>query len=377
MKNSISVLLLFITAGLFLGSTSTAFCLPEGTQANPSLSFGIMAPLSGAFANYGVHIRDAVQLAQADIKNSTGVEIALHAEDACLPQQALSAARNLIYNKHIVALVGSYCVVGLVPTLSLLQSNRVLSFHTSPLPESVLRGSSVLFTTNVTSTLEANFLAHEVVAKRGLKQLAIISVATPWGEDFAVQFSNAAKNLGATILTHESTSVEQTDYRAEILKLKAKNPEALYIAHVGGQLGLILKQTRELGMHVPIFSVDEAEEESVLEVARQHAEGLVIPVSDVEDSTQYKDFSQRFVARFGYTPGILSANAYDAAVLAAQALHGCDQVDEAARIECATKKIREVKDYKGASGTLTITSAGTLKNFKLKVVKDGEFRALK
>ena len=110
------------------------FALPFAHAESPqTLRFGAIVPLSGDFSPYGQHIREGIELAQTTLRRQ-GIDVKVQFEDACLATEALRGVEKLLNVDHIQALVGSYCVIGIIPTLPLLDRAQVLTFQTSEVP---------------------------------------------------------------------------------------------------------------------------------------------------------------------------------------------------------------------------------------------------
>lgn len=119
---------------LITAVTTVLFALPFAQAESPeTLRFGAIVPLSGDFAPYGQHIREGIELAETTLRRQ-GIEVKVQFEDACLAPEALRGVEKLLNVDRIQALVGSYCVIGIIPTLPLLDRAQVLTFQTSEVP---------------------------------------------------------------------------------------------------------------------------------------------------------------------------------------------------------------------------------------------------
>ena len=129
-------------------------------------------------------------------------------------------------------------------------------------------------------------------------------------------------------------------------RAKGKNPDVLYVAHLGLTLGIFLKQKQEMGLSSKVLSVYEAEDPSVLEVAKGAAEGIhfFVPEPLVETETVRK-FRDAFKKRYNEDVRILASNAYDGTTIVVKALVKC-KLDA----ECTRDSIYKIKDYDGVSG---------------------------
>lgn len=357
-------------------SFSLAFCLifftalkSNAEDPKPILRLLSLAPMSGAWAAYGKFVNDGIQLAIDELNAEKEIKLEIVYQDACLPQQDVSALRSTLQFGPVDAIVGSYCVIGLNALIPELNQRKIIALHTSPIPQSLLDRGNYLFTTNVAIKDEAEKMAEYAVKALHAKTAAAFTIITPWGEDFSQSFQKRFKELGGQILISTDTPIEQNEFRSELSKLIKRQPDIIFAAHLSQTLAVFMREARELGIHSQILTVDEAEEQSLLDQAGVAAQGVKFFAPEPSGAA-YEDFRSRFVKRFGHQPHTLTANAYDATRIAVNALLECRRDGE-----CAKKKIEALKDYPGASGTFSIgTSGAAQKNFVLKTVNaDGKF----
>jgi len=342
----------------------------------------MVAPLTGDYAAYGDEIRRGVDLAlDSDELKNGGERIVVSYEDACLPAQAVAAAKKMVEVDSIQAVVGSYCVIGMVPMVPILERASVIAFHTSPVTAELARSSKYLFTTNVLISDEGRWLANYARKELKARTAAVFFITTQWGQEYADSFaSEFVAAGGATVLKVESSNWSG-DYRSELTKIKKDNPDLLFIVHIGGGFGSVAQQARRLGIKARIVGPDEAQDSGTLAIGQDSVEGAVFasPVgregSGTESSTTTTEqrFSGLFRERYGVVPGTLSANAYDATIMTVQALREC-KLDS----ECARNKLSTVQDFDGASGKYSMSwGSGTDKRFIARQVRGGEFVAVK
>ncbi|MFA5953994.1 MAG: ABC transporter substrate-binding protein [Patescibacteria group bacterium] len=332
------------------------------------IKVGVLAPLSGNYAIFGERIQNAVNLAKDDLGSSAS-NIDIIYEDACQGQQAISAAQKLIQIDKISWFAGSFCLVGLVPIIPIVEENGLFIFNIAANPDAVLNQPSVL-STNKSIRQESNEIADFAYNKLGARSTAIVYYTTPLGEDYGKYFKKFFTDLGGTVISDQKVQLEQTDFRSELTKIKALHPDLTFVVHLSNPLGLFLKQAHELGVTSKLLSHSEAEDPNMLEAAGRAAEGLYISSSEPKKQTNtVLDFEKRYKEKYGTKPDIIAANAYDAFTLQVLAYQKCGK-----NLSCMNQEIRNTKNYDGVSGTLTMNSDGsTSKPILFKKVQDGQF----
>src|SRR2546423_529229 len=127
----------FVAAGLAAcGALLIAACGSGSNNAGETgpIKVGITGPFTGAYADPGIAIRNAGELAIADINAAGGISgrklEAANADDACDAQQGVQAAQKLLTQK-IIAIVGGYCSGASIPESDTLHRNGDLPFITA------------------------------------------------------------------------------------------------------------------------------------------------------------------------------------------------------------------------------------------------------
>jgi|SRR3989344_5268933 len=332
---------------------------------------GVLAPLTGGNAVLGERIRNGMELAKEDIlKQDDTQPIEIIYEDACLPKDAVSAMQKLVEINKIDILGGSFCLIGLVPVLPIAEQNNIIVFNTAANPNSVLNKPFV-FSTNISIQNDAKQLANYAAEKIKAQTAAIVYLDTPFGQDYNKYLSQNFEQNGSKILFSEKKAVDTTDFRTDLIKIKALNPDMIFVIHHGQSLGIFFKQTQQLGLRIPILGHYEAEDPTVIEYAGNAAvEGFVISSSEPKIKTDaVNKFMQIYLSKFAELPDVLATNAYDALHLEIAAYKKCN-----GDFECMKQHLRQVKDYPGVSGSITINPDGSSdKPTIFKIVKDGQF----
>jgi branched-chain amino acid transport system substrate-binding protein len=338
-------------------------------QAAPQeIRIAVVAPITGGLGNYGNEIVQGAQLAVDQLGEAERVRLLV--EDACLPADTVRAAHRLIDIENIQAIVGSYCVVGMVPMAAITEKKNIIAFHTSAVADAILNAGDFTFTTNIAIKDEARKLAAYAYNTMRVRRAAVLSVLTQWGQDYEKYFVEEFEKLGGVVAAAFQNPLGTNDFRSEITRITAANADVIFIPNVGDGLGSALKQLREMGLKQPVLAADEAEEQSVLDAAGAAAEGLTfLSPALPESGEEAMRFKNEFHKRYGTEPGILAANAYDATKITINLLRECNLSNA-----CVKSKLYQLKDYPGMSGEFSITEeGGTIKTFVRKTVSRGKF----
>ena len=90
-------------------------------------------------------------------------------------------------------------------------------------------------------------------------------------KDFAASFKDTFKKNGGKIVSEGAYVAKDTDFRAKLTHIKGANPEFIYLPGYYEEVGLIVKQARELGLNVPIIGGDGWDSPKLVELAGKEA----------------------------------------------------------------------------------------------------------
>lgn len=348
---------------------TTLFILSGSASAEP-LRIGATVPLTGGLATYGNLIRGGIELAAEDLR-ADGIETKLFFEDTPLSGAGtVTAAKKLVELDKVQGVAGNFSNVAMASTAPVFENAQVPVFHTAATDQLILESPKFVFSTNVRIRDEATHLAEYLYTKKAYRRVGVITIETNFGESYRDYFVDRFKALGGSVTGSESFTLTDGDYRIQLSKIRASKPEVIFGACFGPFLGNVLKQSRELGIIAPFYSVYESEDQSVVDTAGDSANGLRYFVTFDPDSVGYRELTRRFKERYMTVPGTFGANAFDATLLLGRALSRCN-----ADPKCTVENLYETKVWPGASGTITIDSDGaSTKRFILREITSGEFR---
>ena len=341
----------------------------KGHNSSNSVKIGVAIPLTGNYASIGEKIKHGLDFAKQDIESKNpGVTVDLVYEDACLPKDITSALQKLITIDKI-HVVNQFCAIGLVPSLDITEPAKVISVGVAA-NVSDLMGKSYYFSPNFAVKGNAVTIADFAINTLHAKKVAFIYYNTQFGKDYRKSIGDRIVESGGQIVGDEMTDLAVTDFKTNLTKIKSANPDVIFITQLTGALATILKQSKDLGITVPLVGNYQNEDATVLSTAGKSAEGFIISSADpLILSHDTSGFKEAFQAKYNLIPDVFASNAYDALHLEVSAYLKCND-----NTDCIRSELHKVSDYQGVSGTITIDSNGfASKPTVFKIVKDGQF----
>lgn len=131
-------------------------------------------------------------------------------------------------------------------------------------------------------------------------------------------------------MTEEAYQSKDTDYKAVLTNIKGTNPDVLYVPGYYEEVGLIIKQARELGINIPILGADGYDSPKLAEIAdKKSLENVYYTnhYSSMDDASDVVKFRESFKKKNGSEPDAFSALGYDMGYFVADAIKRAGEAD--------------------------------------------------
>jgi branched-chain amino acid transport system substrate-binding protein len=163
----------------------------------------------------------------------------------------------------------------------------------------------------------------QLATNAGVKKMVLLAPNYPAGKDTIAGFKRFFKGQ---VLDEIYTALDQTDFSAEMAKIRSLAPDAIYQFHPGGQGIAFLKQFDQSGLKTNVQMIVAAPslEQKIAEATGTAAVGVMASNhwnTDFDNPTN-KAFVKGFTEKYNRLPTPYAAQAYDAAKLIGAALKG-------------------------------------------------------
>jgi branched-chain amino acid transport system substrate-binding protein len=176
---------------------------------------------------------------------------------------------------------------------------------------------------------------------------------------------------GGTIVSEQSYSSGDKDFKAQLTSIKGANPEAIVVSGYYTETGLIASQARQLGITVPLLGGDGWDSPSLLEVGGQALEGCFFSnhFSVQDPSPVIQDFVKKYQARYNAVPDAMAALGYDSAKILADAIQRAGSTENTKLRDA----IAATKDFQAVTGKITLDAQRNAnKPAVILTIKDGK-----
>ncbi len=359
----------------------------EGEDAEKVIKIGVFQPVTGENGGGGFQEVLGVRYANTvyptvEINGETyNVEL-VEVDNKSDKTEAVTAAQNLV-SAGVSAVIGSYgsgVSIAAGPTFEDAQIPAVGASCTNP---QVTEGNDYYFRVCFLDPFQGTVMANYAI-QNGAKTAAVI---TQLGDDYSsglgAFFVNAFDNLGGegSVVSQEQFQTNQTDFKAILTNIKAKNPDVIFAPSSITTAPLIIKQARELGITAPIMGGDTWENATIIENAGADAEGIVLstffdeaePATD-EAASFITGFKQYLVdnGQDEIIPAV-SALGYDAYITVLEAIKAAGSTEGPAIRDALTGV-----DVVGVTGSISFDATGDANKDMafIKTVENGAFKFL-
>ena len=345
-----------------------------GLRSGGPIEIGAILALTGSIADQGLWVQHGLELAREEINREgiRGRKLVVIYEDARLdPKWAIAAYHNLKLRHKLPAVITMGSSVGITLT-PILNDDKVIQMGVATSTPEYSTPDDFSFRVFEASQLETKYLAEAIRNAFGFDAVAMLWIHNNYGKGLKESFEAAFRKVGGRIVFSQAFEHGEREFKGHLLTLVKAKPDAIVLAPHTEEGALIVKQARELGIDLPLFSSQAIVGKALLSIAGKRAEGLLIvgPQFDVESAAEpIRGFREAYAAKYGENPEMYAARAYDALRIIAKALTNCGESDT----ECIKSYLFGVRDYVGVSGTLSFDRHGdVIRPLELRVVEGGQ-----
>ena len=365
-------------------ASAALFALNAGAHAQQApVKLGILTTLSTPGGYIGEDVRDAILLAiEEEGGKLGGVPVQTLIEDDKLKpgdgKQIIEKWMETDKVKLFTGIIFSNVSIATVPTI--LEGGGIfVSPNAGP---SNFAGKACHKNYYVASWQNDNLheSAGALAKKLGYKKMVLLAPNYPAGKDALTGFK---RMYGGEVVEEIFTGLDQSDFSAEMARIRAAKPDAVFQFHPGGQGIGFVKQWAQSGLKDQIAMVVAAPsmEQRIAAATGDAAIGIA---ATAHWNTDFKNpesqaFVKGFMAKYNRVPTVYASQGYDTAKLIGAALKATgakldDDAFRAAMLKADVKLTRgafkfnnnqhpiqdwyEVKAVKGADGKVALETVG-------------------
>lgn len=315
---SLDVVLLFLLT--LLPSSLFAATLPE---------IAIPIPLTGQQAKFGEMMKRSYQMAAEEINARGGIKkqkLVLTFEDSgAKPETARAIVEKLIDSKKQPVIVGEYTSACAKAVAAVAEERKTPYLIVASADDAITKQKyRYVFRQNAVNAHYADGVIDFFKQVVKPKTIAILYESSAFGTSGAEAMVKDAEKLGIKVLLKEKYESGSIDFKPILSKVKAAQPDVLFMVSYVMDASLLMKQIKELRIDVKLFaggaagfSIPEFPDNA------KDAADYVISATLWTPQLKYpgaKEYAEKYKAKFRDYPSYHGASAYSAIYVLKDAL---------------------------------------------------------
>lgn len=280
------------------------------SYAEDEVKIGMIQPLSGPNAVFGINCQRGMQLAvdmineKGGIKSLGGAKLKLVPADIPTPNTAAQATQRLITSERVSGIVGHMVSSATLAASEVTERMKVPLVTFAFADQITERGYKYVFQVCPKATVfgadQFNYVYDMIAAKgKAPKKVAIMYEDTAYGTTQAKGLRAAAQKKGADIVVDEAYPLGITDATPLINKIRATKPDIIFPVSYFNDALLLIRGMRQQGINTPAIGGAAG---YVIDDFRkglgEFSEGILSVASSNQDLAP-KEFADRFEKQYG------------------------------------------------------------------------------
>ncbi|MCD6521559.1 ABC transporter substrate-binding protein [Candidatus Calescamantes bacterium] len=369
---------------LFLGIFFLVGCLIFGAEYRIGAVFAVTGPASWL----GDPEKKTVEMLEEEINSQggiNGIPIRVIVEDTKGDEtQTVNAVRKLITRDRVLAIIGPSRSGTTLAVIPIVEKYKVPLVSCAAAEAIVKPVKKWVFKTPQTDRFAVEKI-YQYMKKKGIKRIGIITGTTGFGAQGRKHLLALAPKYGIEIVADETYAPQDTDMTPQLLRIKAKNPQAIVNWSIVPGQAIVPRNMKELGMNIPLFQSHGFGNIKYVKAAGEAAEGIIFPagrllVADLLPDTHPQkkvlmEYKRKYESRYQEPVSTFGGHAYDAFWLIVNALKAVGP--DRAKIR---DYIENTKNFVGTGGIFNFSPEDhnglDIEAFEMLTVKNGKFTLL-
>ena len=350
----------------------------EAPEPKAEIRIGMLLSRSGESARFGQTTVEGVELAVQQINDAGGLVVGGHPHKVVLivedfpvaPEAAMQAARRLINQENVTALVGPLMSTTAIPVATLAEQTQIPMITPSATNPAVTHGKRFVFRVAFVDDFQGRVIARFAYEELTARTAAVLyDVADPYSRDLATVFKQIFEEAGGRVVVFEPYTTGEQDFRPPLARIREAAPEVLFLPNYSNATRAQGRQAAAMGITATLLGSDRWNQ--TMYAGLPVFEGAYYTHHWHPDiaNEQGRAFIEAYRAAYGTMPGIGGAVSYDALGLLCQAIENAGSLDG----EPIRDALARLNGYRGVTGTISYQGRGDpVKSAVIMQIKDGQ-----
>jgi branched-chain amino acid transport system substrate-binding protein len=323
-----------------------------------TIKIGYFGDLTGPTFNFGQSAINGVLMAASEVNQAGGIngrqiDVVIE-DDKGSPEEAARLTTKLIDQDKVVAIIAGGTSGNSRAAAPKAQASHIPLISPSSTDPAVTQTGNYIFRACFVDTFQGEVMADFAVKTLKAQKAAILfDFNSPYSKGLTDYFKLSFARLGGNIVNEQTYTQGDADFKGQLSTIRSAEPDVIYIPGYYGDVALIAKQARMIGMTQPLLGGDGWDAPELWQLGGDALNGAYISTHySVDDpSPAIQTFVDLYKQRYGnLLPDAHAALAYDAARLLFDAIARTDST--------AGDKLREAlaqtKNFNGVTGVISM-----------------------
>jgi len=323
-----------------------------------TIKIGYFGDLTGPTFNFGRSAINGVLMAASEINqyggiNGRQIDVVIE-DDRGSPEEAARRTAKLIDKDKVVAIIAGGTSSNSLAAAPKAQSSHIPLISPSSTDPAVTKTGDYIFRTCFVDSFQgqvmASFAANTLKAK---KAAILFDFNAPYGRGLTEFFELSFRKLGGDIVNKQSYMQGDADFKGQLSSIKAAEPDVIYIPGYYGDVALIAKQARALGLDQPLLGGDGWDAPELWQLGGDALNNSYMSTHYSVDNPgpAIQSFVHEYKQRYGnLVPDAHAALAYDAMRVLFDALTRAGTTDSAKLRDA----LAQTKNFGGVTGIINM-----------------------
>ncbi len=391
-----------IIVAIIVIALACAGCSEQAATPEEEIKVGVVASMTGPASSTGNDIWQSAVLAAEEINANGGVYVAdidkslpirvIQGDDESTREGGQKAVSKLITQDEVDLLVGGFSSAVVMAHQTIVADYSVPYIISGASSTAVSNrddiDTSYMFylrpsadDSSIVTTLFAGNVLHPAINEKfGFSddrplRLAIIYQDSPYGKGHqsAIHATIESNNLNIEVVSEESFTMGESDFRTILTAVKAEQPDAIYaVTFLNEQIPLVQQAKRDVGLDTIFLTIEPNDDPDYYAGVGTYGEYSLLEsrfspyaVPSGPTASAVTDFVATFEERWNDYPGMMGAATYESMYVAAQAIEDAGTLDKAAVRDsiAAIEMPQMIEAMKG--GVITFSGDYQVSSFEL------------
>jgi branched-chain amino acid transport system substrate-binding protein len=329
------------------------------TDNTGPIKVGVYADLTGQTSSFGQSTKNGIQMAADEINKAGGIngrQIQLLIEDdQGLPAQAATVVTKLINQDKVQAVLGEVASSNSLAAAPKAQEAKIPMITPSSTNPKVTQVGDYIFRVCFIDPFQGEVMAKFAFNTLKAKTAAVLTdVNSDYSRGLDQFFTDNFTKMGGKIVEKQSYTQTDQDFSGQLTAIRSANPDVIYVPGYYGQVGVIAKQAKQLGVKAPLLGGDGWDAPQLFQLGGDALNGSYFSnhYSFEDPRPEVKTFVDAYRARYNAVPDAIAALAYDAMKVLGDAIKRAGTTDG----QKLRDAIAQTQNFPGVTGTISINA---------------------